>query len=128
MVQPIEGEAQGVDSPQAAAPAPPGTEIKETEKCQCDEKRTLDVFQGSCLKTLPSFMTKCTCINTSMLLRGSPETATTSANAPGAITPRSPFISSNSAAREVADLMASIGLIPNFTIYPNSLAIGSVHG
>src|SRR6476469_4011007 len=81
-----------------------------------------------CLNTLPSFITKFTFLSASTLASGSPFTATTSANAPGAITPISPFISSRLAAVEVADLMASMGLMPNFTIKPNSFAIGSVQG
>jgi len=41
----------------------------------------------ACLNTAPSFITKSTSFSASMLVRGSPETATISAYPPGAITP-----------------------------------------
>lgn len=58
---------------------------------------------SSFLNTAPSRITNSTFFNSLMSRSGSPLTAITSANAPGAITPISPFISSISAAREVAD-------------------------
>src|SRR3989442_10132360 len=82
----------------------------------------------SFLKTAPFFMTKRTCSSSPMSFNGSPETATISAYAPGATAPSSPFISSISAAREVADWMAAIGDMPRVTMRPNSRAMGSVHG
>src|SRR5262249_37280933 len=78
-----------------------------------NDKRSISYF---CLNTLPSFMTKLTFSSVSMCASGSPFTAITSAKAPGAITPSSPFLSSNSAARDVPDLMASMGAMPNLTM------------
>ena len=50
----------------------------------------------------------------------------TSAYAPGAITPISPDIPSNSPPFDVAAWIAAIGVIPNSTIRENSRAIGSL--
>src|ERR1700674_718862 len=80
------------------------------------------------LNTFPSFMTKLTFLSASMLASGSPCTAITSAYAPGATTPSSPRMSRRSAALVVADLIASIGAMPNLTMWLNSWAIGSVQG
>src|SRR5437867_9439011 len=80
----------------------------------------------SFLNTLPSFITNRTFCRTLISRSGSPFTATISANAPGATTPISPALSSISAAREVALLIASAGDIPSSTIFENSSAIGSV--
>src|SRR2546421_2449926 len=57
----------------------------------------------SFLKTAPSCIANRTCSSSPASFSGSPDTAITSAYAPGAITPISPFMSSISAARDVAD-------------------------
>src|SRR5262249_54639325 len=81
--------------------------------------------QPRSLNTFPSFITKTTFSRAFTSFSGSPLTATTSASAPGAMTPSWPFIPSISAARDVADWIACIGVIPYWTMYGNSFAIGS---
>src|SRR5207249_588025 len=72
------------------------------------------------VKTLPSFISNATASSALMSRSGLPFTPTMSAYAPGAITPSWPVMSRRSAAREVADLMASIGDMPKPVIRPNS--------
>lgn len=78
------------------------------------------------LKTTPSFITNATFFSALTSASGSPATAIRSADAPAATTPSSPRWPSSSAAREVADWIACIGVMPNSTSRPNSWAIGSV--
>src|SRR5262249_4282054 len=78
----------------------------------------------SSLNTFPSFMTNCTLPSSLMSRPGAPGTARTSREAPRAITPMWPLLSSVSAALEVALRIASIGLIPKSTMRGNSWAIG----
>src|SRR5580704_5941869 len=80
------------------------------------------------LNTFPFFITNRTFSRTLTSRSGSPSTATISASAPGVIAPICPRISSISAGREVALLMASIGDMPRRTIWENSRAIDSLHG
>src|SRR5262244_362578 len=68
------------------------------------------------LSTTPPFITKSTFSSTVTSLNGSPGTATRSAILPGSIVPTWSRVPINSAATDVAERIACIGVIPHFTM------------